>query len=359
MASVGRLKFERRLEVSRLWQALAMLIAVVASVLVTALLLYSAGADVGKAFSHIYAGAFGTWDATIETLVKATPLMLTGIAVTIAFRAKFWNIGAEGQLFAGAMMAFWFSTFLGWLPAALLFVAIVAAGFLGGALYGGLAGVLKTRFGVNEVLSTVMLNYVVKYAMSYMLVEGPWRDPSSFYQQTPKLAEAAQYPLLLADTRLHIGFAIALLAVLAIYALLTRTSLGFEIRAIGANPVAAKFKGIQVNRTIVLVTLISGGLAGLAGAGEVFGLHYRLRPDVSAGFGFTGIIIAMLAGLRPAWVIVAAILFGALLNGGVRMQIFTNVPTALISAMEAIVLLFFLTAAFFSRYEIRVIKEDG
>jgi simple sugar transport system permease protein len=359
MMAIRRLKIERRLEVSRTWQALAILIAIGASLVVSALLLRSAGADVMVAFSHIYAGAFGTWDATIETMVKATPLILTGAAVTVAFRAKFWNIGAEGQLFAGAMMAYWFSTFLGWMPAIPLFIAILGAGFLGGALYGGLAGILKTRFGVNEVLSTVMLNYVTTYFMSYMLTEGPWRDPSSFYQQTPRLAEAAHFPLLLSDTRLHAGFAVALIAVVVIHVLLTRTSLGYEIRAIGANPVAAKFKGIRVNRTVLLVILISGGLAGLAGTSEVFGLHYRLRPDISVGFGFTGIIIAMLAGLRPAWVVVAAIFFGALLNGSVRMQIFTKVPVALISTMEAIVLLFFLTAAFFSRYEIKVIKSDG
>jgi len=358
MIAIGRLKVERRLEVSRLWQFLSIVIAVLASIAVCAFLLDTAGADVGEAFGHIYAGAFGSRHTAIETLVKATPLIFTGLAVTVAFRAKIWNIGAEGQLFAGAIMAYLASTLLGWLPGALLVVAIMAAAFAGGALYGGLAGVLKSRFGVNEVLSTVMLNYVIRYFLSYMLVQGPWRDPESFYQQTPRLAEVAHYPLLLDDTRLHVGFLIALVVAVLVYLLLFRTTLGFEIRAVGFNAVASRFKGIKVNRTIVIVMLISGGIAGLAGAGEVFGVHYRLKPDISSGFGFTGIIIAMLGGLHPVGVIIAAIMFGGLVNGGIRMQVLTGVPTALISAIEAIVLLFFLTAAVMTRYQIRIVRED-
>lgn len=351
------LKIEPRLEPSVSWQLFSVLIAVAMSVVVCTIMLSLADADISKAYHAIYKGSFGSWKATLETLIKATPLMLTGVAVTVAFRAKIWNIGAEGQLFAGAMMAYWCYTLFGNLPSAILVPMVFFSSFLGGALFGGLAGFLRSKYQVNEVLSTVMLNYVIRYFLSFMLVEGPWREQSSFYQQTPKIAENAHLPLLIADSRLHIGFLIAILVAIAVYVLLKKTSLGYEIRAIGENSVAAGFKGIDVHRTIILVMLISGGIAGLAGAIEVFGLHHRLRPDVSTGFGFTGIIIAMLAGLHPLGVIVAAILFGALVTGGIRMQIFTGVPSAMITAVEAIVLLFFLTAAVLARYEFKLVKN--
>lgn len=355
----GAIKIEPRLKPKVSWQVFSACLALALSMIVCALMLSAAGAEVGKAFYQIYKGAFGNWNATLKTLTKATPLILTGLAVTVAFRAKIWNIGAEGQLFAGAMMAYWVSTFLSESSAGVLIPVVITAAFLGGALYGGLAGYLKARFAVNEVFSTVMLNYVIRYVLSFMLVGGSWRDPSSFYQQTPKVAEAAHLPLLLADSRLHLGFLVALLVAVAVYFFLTRTSLGYEIRAIGYNPTASRFKGIHVGRTMVVVMLISGGIAGLAGAGEVFGVHFRLKPDISTGFGFTGIIIAMLAGLHPLGVIVAAVLFGGLVNGGIRMQIFTGVPTAMISAIEGIILLFFLTSTVLTRYEIKRVKADG
>jgi len=355
----GGLKIESRLEPKLSWQIFSAVLALALSMIVCAIMLSAAGADVGKAFYQIYKGAFGGWNATVKTLVMSTPLILTGVAVTVAFQAKIWNIGAEGQLFAGAMMAYWASTFLSNSPTAVVIPIVIVAAFSGGALYGGLAGYLKARFAVNEVLSTVMLNYVIRYVLSFLLVGSSWRDPSSFYQQTPKVADAAHYPLLLAGSRLHLGFLIALLTALAVYFFITRTSLGYEVRAIGYNPTAARFKGISVGRTVVIVMLISGGIAGLAGAGEVFGLHFRLKPDISTGFGFTGIIIAMLAGLHPLGVIVAAVLFGGLVNGGIRMQIFAGVPTAMISAIEGIILLFFLTSAVLTRYEIKRVKPDG
>jgi general nucleoside transport system permease protein len=357
--NLGGLKIEPRLESKLSWQLFSALLALAMSMIVCALMLNTAGADVGKAFYQIYKGAFGGWSATVKTLVKSTPLILTGVAVTVAFHAKIWNIGAEGQLFAGAMTGYWASTFLSNASTGIVIPIVIMAAFVGGALYGGLAGYLKARFVVNEVLSTVMLNYIIRYLLSFMLVGGSWRDPSSFYQQTPKIADAAHFPLLLANSRLHLGFLVAILAAMAVYFLITRTPLGYEIRAIGYNPTAARFKGIRVERTMVIVMLISGGIAGLAGAGEVFGLHFRLKPDISIGFGFTGIIIAMLAGLHPLGVILAAVLFGGLVNGGIRMQIFTGVPTAMISAIEGIILLFFLTSAVLTRYEIKRVTADG
>lgn len=354
----GHFKIEPRLEPKLSWQILSILLAIFMSAIVCALMLNSAGVDISKAFYLIVKGAFGTWKATIKTLVKATPLILTGLAVTIAFRAKIWNIGAEGQLFAGAITSYWAYTIFQAAPAFILISIVLVTAFLGGALYGGLAGYLKARFSVNEVLSTVMLNYIIRYVLSFLLISGPWRDPSSFYQQSSRIIKAAKYPMLFGISRLHMGFAIALILAVVVYFFLTRTSLGYEIRAIGFNPKAARFKGINVDRTIIIVMLLSGGIAGLAGAGELFGVHYRLKPDISHGFGFLGIIIAMLAALHPFGVILAAMLFGGLVNGGIRLQVFTGIPTAMISSIQAIILLFFLTAAVLTRYEVRRVSTN-
>jgi ABC-type uncharacterized transport system permease subunit len=356
--NLGRISIEPRLEPKLSLQFAAILIAVTLSVIVCAILLNAAGADIGEAFYSIYKGAFGSWRAIIKTMIKATPLILCGIAVTVAFRAQIWNIGAEGQLFAGGIISYWaYTAFMG-APAWVLIPVVLLAAICGGALYGGLAGYLKARFEVNEVLSTVLLNYIIKYVLSFLLFRGPWRDPSSFYQQTPKIVEAARLPILLEGSRLHLGFLLALLAAVAAYFFISRTSLGYEVRAIGLNPKASRFKGINVNRTVVLVMLISGAIAGLAGASELFGLHLRLKPDISTGFGFTGIIIAMLAGLNPFGVVLVAVLFGGLLNGGITMQVLTGVPTALISAMEGIVLLFFLSAAVLTRFQLKLGKKQ-
>jgi ABC-type uncharacterized transport system permease subunit len=350
---LGRYKIEPRLEPKLSWQILSIVLVVFMSGIVCAIMLKSADVDVGKAFGLLYSGAFGSWKATVKTLVKASPLILTGLAVTVAFRAKIWNIGAEGQLFAGAITSFWgYSLCLG-APSPIMLSVVFLSGFAGGALYGGLAGYLKARFELNEVLSTVMLNYVIRYVLSFLLISTSWRDPSSFYQQTVRVVKEAKYPLLFGVSRLHIGFGVALLLAVVVYIFLKRTSLGYEIRAIGFNPKASRFKGINTSRTIIVVMMISGGLAGLAGAGEVFGVHYRLKPDISVGFGFVGIIIAMISALNPLTVVLSAILFGGLVNGGIKLQVFTGIPTAMISTLQAIILLFFLTAAVLTRYEIK------
>ena len=352
-------RIERRLRISALWQLITTVVALTMSALVCMLLLWSAGADVGQSFAALWDGAFGTWRRVVETLVRATPLLLTALAVLVAFRARLWNIGAEGQLFAGAIASYWVYTLTPDLPAALLFIVLLLASAAGGAAYGGFAGYLKARLSVNEILSTVMLNYVIRFFLSYMLVEGSWRDRSSFYQQTPAVVDTAKFPMLIEGMRLHAGFVVALLAAVLVYVILFKTSFGFEIRAMGNNARTARFKGIDVGRMTILVMCLSGALAGLAGAGELFGLQHRLKPDVSTGFGFTGIIIAVVSGLNPIAAVAAAVLFGGLVNGGVRLQIFTGVPAAMISSIEAIVLLFFLIATFLSRYEIRKVEPDG
>ena len=346
------LRVERRLAPSTTWMVLSIMIALAASVLASAFLLWTSGANVAEAFWAMVDGAFGGKRAISKTLAKATPLILTGAAVAVAFRAKIWNIGAEGQLFAGAMVGYWVYEIIG--PSLELFILpiVLLAGVVGGGAYGGLAGYLRSRFGVNEVLTTVMLNYVIAFFMSYMLVGGPWRDPSSYYAQTPRIDKSVVLPKLMSGSKLHVGFAIAVLVAIGIYILLTRSSFGYEIRAIGLNARASLFKGINVRRTAVLVMLVSGGLAGLAGVIEVFGVHYRLKADTSHGYGYTGIIVAVLAMLNPLAVIVVALVFGAFAVGGVTMQVATGIPNAIVSAIEAVILLLFLASTTLTRFQI-------
>lgn len=353
-----KFKFEKREDVSPLGRILAIIFALIASMLVSAILISIARASVSEAFINLIKGAFGNKRAILETLVKSTPLILTGLATVIAFRGKIWNIGQEGQLFLGAIGGYWAYRTFGWLPAVPLIGIIVLAGFIAGALGGLLAGFLKAYFKVDEIISTVMGNYIIEYFLSFLLSgAGPWREPGSYYQQTAPITENAYFPLLFEQSRMHMGFLIALACTLVVYLILNHTPLGYQIRAYGSNPRASKFKGININKIFIVTMLISGGLAGLAGAGELFGVQYRLRPDLSPGYGYTGIIVAMLADLNPIAVIPAAILFGALTNGSAQMRIATGVPTALISAIQAIVLLFLLSAQVLSRYRIRRVEH--
>ena len=347
-----KVRFEKRLELSRSWQVLSTLLGLVVAFLVSAILIASAQADILVAFTSLFNGAFGNGRTVAETLVQATPLIFTGLAIVIAFRARIWNIGAEGQLFAGAAAATWVGQQGGDLPPVVLIVLIILAAMLGGAFWGAIPGFLKAKLGVDEILVTIMMNFIMLFLLAF-LISGPWRDPSSFYQQTATISETAQLPVIYSQSRLHIGFVIALLAAGSVYLLLWKTPLGYEIRAMGINSTAARHKGVDIAKTIIIIMVFSGALAGLAGGIEVAGLHHRLRLDISTGFGFTGIIIALLGRLHPVGVIITAILFGALINGALAMQIDTGVPIAIVSAIQGIILLALLMAEVLSRYRIR------
>lgn len=342
----------RRQNETRMSKILPVLIALLAALIFSAFLVWVAGSDVKVAFVALWEGAFGNVRQITETLNKAAPLILTGLAAAIAFRAKIWNIGAEGQLLSGAIAAYWAITTFPGLPPVLMFIVILLSSFLAGALIGLLSGYLKTKFNVDVIISTVMFNYIITFLLS-MLVDTVYRDPESYYKWSPKIPEVAQFPLLLEKYRLHAGIIVALAAAIVIYLLIEKSPRGYEIQAIGYNPTASNFKGINNAKTLLFVMFISGGVAGLAGGGELAGLIHRLRVDFSPGYGFTGIIVAMLAGLNPIWIPVTALLFGALLTGSLKMQIVAGIPVALVYAIQAIVLLFVITAEFFTLYEIR------
>jgi ABC-type uncharacterized transport system permease subunit len=350
--TVAGLTLERRIEARRWWQAASLLLALVAAFTVGSLLILTAGASIPTALRAFWRGAFGDRDALAETLVQATPLILTGLAMVVAFRARVWNIGAEGQFFAGAMGVIWLTRTFPDLPGPLFFVAILAASAIGGGLWGLVPGFLKARFGTNEVVVTVMMNYIMQYLVSY-IVGGIWRAPSSFYVETSAIPEPAHYARILPPTRLNVGFLVALACAGLVYVLLWKTWPGYEIRAVGSNPVAARHRGVNVGAVFILVMVISGALAGLAGGGEVAGLHFRLRLDISTGYGYTGIIVALLARLNPIGAVFAAVLFGALVNGSTAMQITAGVPVALVYALQGLVLIFVLGADVLARYRIR------
>lgn len=349
-------RIEPRGEVSARSRVSAVGLALVGSLVLCGLLFLAVGVSPIAAFQSLLQGAFGTWRAATETLVKATPLIFTGLATAIAFRARLWNIGAEGQVFAGAMFAYWCQSALTGTSAWVQLPVIVTAAMVGGGLYAGLAAILKTRFRVDEVISTVMLNYIIVFALSLLLLKGPWSEAGGFFEQTAKVDPDSILPILFDKTRLHLGFLLALIAAAFVYLMIRKSPVGFEIRAAGSNLRALEVQGTSSRRVILMVMLISGALAGLAGMSEVYGVHYRLKAGAISSYGYTGIIVAILGMLNPWGVVFAAILFGALVNGATFMQIKTGVPSALIYAIEAILLLFYLAGWAASSFKLKRIK---
>jgi len=356
LAERAGFRLEARSEISARGRIAAVAASLAAAIILCAILFLAVGVNPVAAFQSLIQGAFGTWRAATETLVKATPLIFTGLATAVAFRARLWNIGAEGQVFAGAMFAYWCQSALpGTSPFLQLSVIIVAA-MIGGALYAGLAAILKISFRVDEVISTVMLNYIIVYALSLLLLKGPWSEAGGYFEQTAKVDPGSILPVLLGGTRLHLGFVVALVAAALAWIMIKRTPVGYEIRAAGSNLRALEVQGSDSRRVILMVLLISGALAGLAGMNEVYGVHYRLKAGAISTYGYTGIIVAILGQLNPLGVVIAAILFGALVNGATFMQIKTGVPSALIYAIEAIILLFYLAGWAASSFRLRRIR---
>ena len=350
------MRLERRAQPSRALQLAAPLLAIAFTLAVAALLVASAGAPVGRAYALLLEGGFGSRFALSETLTRATPLILTGLAAAVAFRARLFNIGAEGQLYAGALAAVAVGGLHGgsgfeaspWLLFPLMMLAAAVAGallLLGPAL-------LKSRLGVDEVVTTLLLNFIVLLFVSMML-DGAMKDPGAMgWPQSVALQDALQLGKLIARTRLHTGLLWALLLALALWALLRFTTTGFEIRAVGFNARAAAFAGMPVGWVNVKVALLSGGLAGLAGAIEVAGRTGYLTLDMSPGYGYSGIVIAMLAALTPLGVVAAAIFVAGILVGADSMSRAVNVPTYIADVIVSVSLLSMLVATMAAQYRI-------
>jgi simple sugar transport system permease protein len=328
-------------------------LAVLAALLVTALLVLFSGASPLSVFYLVARGAAGSSFAFLETLTRATPLIFTGLAAAVAFRAKLWNIGGEAQLYMGAVATVALGTGLLPLPAPLLVPVLMGAAIMAGAAVLMGPTFLKIRFGVDEVVTTLLLNFIVILFVS-LLLDGPLKDPMGLgWPQSQRVVPEAQLTKLVQGKRLHLGFIIALVAALIVWVINSRMAAGYEMRAVGHNARAAQFLGIPVDLVMVKTALLSGGLAGLAGMSEVSGLKGNLTLDLSPGFGYAGIVVAMLALLHPLGVIAAAIFVAGIFVGADAMSRSAGVPSYIAQVMVATALLCMVTAVMFTRYRIR------
>ncbi|MDX2270841.1 MAG: ABC transporter permease [Cyanobacteriota bacterium] len=341
-----------------LWQVvLAPLAAVLMALALCSLLIVWTGSSVGAAYLALWQGGVGSRFALTETLTRATPLILTGLAVAVAFRAKLWNIGAEGQFYAGALAATLLGSGAITAPAWLLIPLLLAAGAGAGGLLLGIPAWLKVRFRVDEVVTTLLLNFIVLLAVSYLL-EGPLKDPLALgWPQARPIMATGVLPKLMERTRLHGGLLLALAAAGLIWGINRLTIWGYEMKAVGSNPEAAAFLGIPVHRVILYTSLLSGGLAGLAGVSEVTGLKGYLTLDLSPGFGYSGIVVAMLAQQHPLGVVAAAVFIAGIYVGADSMSRSLGVPTYLADVIVATALLGMLVSSWLTHYRIRWEKK--
>jgi len=333
--------------------------AVIAALALGAVMLLALGANPLAGYSTMFGAAFGNLEGFSATAMKSIPLLLVGVGICISFRANVINIGGEGQMVMGALWATIAALSFPNLDSAILVPLVLLMGILGGAVWGAIPGALKAYFNVSEILSTIMLNIVAVQIMNYLL-RGALIDPGEIERgtripQTARLPETSDLPLLFEGFRVHLGFVIALLAALAAWVLLWRTSLGFKLRSVGLSRDAARYAGIPVKRSIITALALSGAMAGLAGAILVFGSesHRMVTDGSSTGFtgsaGFNGIVVALFAGLHPLWSIPSALLFGGMLVGANALQRAAQVPSALVIALNGLIVVFVVSSEFFRR----------
>ena len=347
------IRFEPRGRPSALVSASAPLGAILGALALAALPLGAAGAPIARAFALMAVGAAGSVFALTETLTRATPLIFTGLAAAVAFRARLYNVGAEGQLYAGALAAVAVGSGALAAPPPLLVPAILVAAALAGALLMLGPTLLKVKLGVDEVVTTLLLNFVVLLFVQMML-EGPFKDPmGGGWPQSEPILDAGALPVLVERMRLHAGILLALALSLVLQAVFSRTVLGLKIRAVGDNVAAARYAGIGVTGVMVTVGLISGALAGIAGASEVAGLKGYLTADLSRGFGYAGIVVAMIAGLHPILVLPSALFIAGIFVGADTMSRTLNVSNYIADLIVALSLLCVLVSSLFVRFRVR------
>ncbi len=348
-----RIAIERRLHPSTWasWGGLGL--SILLALIMGGIVFFMVGANPLKAYSVMAAGAFGNLYNISEVLVKAIPLILCGLAVAISAKILIWNIGGEGQLAVGGIGSAAVALFLSpHLPSFLVLPLMVLAGFIAGGLWASIAGLLKARMGVNEILTTLMLNYVAIYWLEHLYF-GPWRDPMGMgFPGTAIFPESAWLPRF-PQTRVHLGLVFGIVAAILLQGILWRTRWGYEIRVIGENPKAARLARMKTTQYILWVMFVSGGLAGLAGMAEASGIHYRLQQGLAVGYGYIGIIVAWLSRLHPTGLILVAIFLASLLVGGDQLQSVMHLPSSVGLVLEGTLLFFVLGSDFLSRYRIR------
>jgi general nucleoside transport system permease protein len=327
------------------------LAAIVITLILTAGPILVAGANPIDAYIAYFITPLTSQFRLLEILVSATPLIFAGVAVAIAFRAGYWNIGVEGQLLMGAIAATGIGMAMEGVPGVVALPLMIVAGALAGALWALVPALLRVRLGIDEVVTTLLLNPVALLVVK-SLVQGPWRDPMGI-TESPPIAETAHLPQLIERSRLHLGFIIALVILVITWYVLSRTATGLRIRAVGLSPHAARFAGIRVERSLLWVALVSGAVAGVAGVSEVAGIHFRLTSGVSPGYGYTGIVVAMLGGLTMPGVLMSALLLGDLNVGASSAERSLGIPSQMARVVQGALLLTVVALLAIRRWRVR------
>ncbi|RED65981.1 ABC transporter permease [Cohnella lupini] len=343
-----RLEYDPSKRVNVWWITIA---SVLLALIVCGIFIAANGMNPFPVYKKLLSGAFGSSFGLTETLVKSIPLLLCGLGVSIAYRISVWNIGAEGQFAAGAIAATAVTIYFPELPIYISIPLMMAFGVAAGAFWGLLTAIPRTYFQVNELITSLMLNYVALLALNYV-VFGPWKDPKGFnFPGTPVFTASQSLPVL-GDSRLHLGLAFAIIVVVLYAFTIKYTRWGYELRLIGANAEAAKNAGIRISRHIIIVMLISGGLAGLAGMSEVSGVTHRLMYGISPGYGYTAIIVAWLAKLNPVGLVVSSFLFGGLIVGGYSVQTL-GLPSSISNMLQGAILFFLIAGDTIGKFRLK------
>ncbi len=349
-----KIKFEKRLQTPLIVNIVIPIAGVVLALLFCSLLLLAIKQNPISIYGMMFSGAFGSAYGLSETLVKAIPLILASLGVSMAFRMLLWNIGAEGQIYMGAFGASIVPMFFPNLP----FFIMLPLMFILAAIMGGiwclLAAIPKALWNVNETIVTLMLNYIAINWVDY-LVYGPWKDPQGFNFPLTKVFSEASWFRTFGSTRVHTGIIIAIIMAFILYFVIQKTRWGYEIKVIGESPKASQYAGMNIKKNILIVMFLSGALAGIAGMGEVSGISHRLTHDISTNYGYTAIIIAWLSRLHPIMMVVVSFLFGGLLVGGYSVQM-AGLSTSTALMIQGAILFFILAGDFFTKYKIKVIK---
>ena len=351
-----KIKTTDRYNITPLRSFMTNILSLASAIVVISILFLIVGVNPIFAISEIFSGSFGSFYGLKETITKAIPLILIGTGLTLAFRAKFWNIGAEGQLLMGAIFATWTGLNFGEnLPPYIIVPLIFLAGFIGGALWGIIPAILKIKFSINEVISTLMLNYICAEVLT-MLIVGPWKGKERFgFPGTNNLPDSAILGLI-PGSRIHYATLIlSILCAIVLCVVVYKTRFGYETRVVGENPHAGKYAGINFLKTSIIIMAISGGFAGLAGVGEIAGIHHYLGypASVSSGYGFTAIIVAWLAKLNPLYAVVSGIFFAGILVGGDAIQISLGLPAATVQIVNGTLLIFLIMGDYFLKNKIK------
>lgn len=347
------MKFKIERAAAPFWvRPLIPIMAVLVTFIVTSVLILAAKANPFGAYYNLLIVPLSTKFSALEVLVKATPLIFTGMAVTFAFTSGYFNIGAEGQLYAGAVAATWVGISFPNLPAIVIIPFMIVAGFIAGVAWAFIPAILKIKLKVDEVVTTLLMNSVVLYFVSFLL-NGVWRNPESGAPQSPEISPAAILFRMIPKSRLHIGFIMALVVVVIVYIVIKKTPFGLTMRAVGASKAGAQFAGINSNRSMMIAALVSGGIAGLAGTVEIAGIHYHLVNQLSSGYGYTGIIAATLGGLNPIGVTVAALFISLISTGSQTVSRAMGVPVYLGDVVQSTLLLVTLGMLLLQNYRIK------